>query len=109
MRPVRIRLSVTNVPPRSFHVIDQPRPSATQPKQPSKKQIAANRANAALSTGPRTEAGKARSRLNSLKHGLLATEAVSAALEGEPERAAFDHLTDRLENYYRPQGPVEEI
>src|SRR5580700_2029926 len=83
--------------------------AATEPKQPSKKQIAANRANAARSTGPRTEEGKARSRLNSLKHGLLATEAVSAALEGEPERAAFDHLADRVENYYLPQGPVEEI
>jgi hypothetical protein len=30
----------------------------------------ANRANARLSTGPRTRAGKARSRLNGLRHGL---------------------------------------
>ena len=36
------------------------------------KQIAANRANAERSTGPRTRAGKARSRLNSWKHGLTA-------------------------------------
>ena len=39
--------------------------------------LAANRANALKSTGPRTAAGKARSRLNALKHGRrssLATE-----------------------------------
>lgn len=36
----------------------------------SAKKIAANRRNALRSTGPRTGAGKARSRGNALKHGL---------------------------------------
>ena len=36
----------------------------------SPARIAANRANAQKSTGPRTEAGKARSRANAVKHGL---------------------------------------
>ena len=36
------------------------------------KQIAANRRNAQKSTGPRTTAGKAKTRLNPLKHGLTA-------------------------------------
>ena len=36
----------------------------------TEKQIAANRRNAARSTGPRTTSGKDRSRMNALRHGL---------------------------------------
>src|SRR4051812_78713 len=38
----------------------------------SLKRVLANRANSKRSTGPTTEAGKLRSRLNGLKHGLRA-------------------------------------
>ena len=38
----------------------------------SDKQIAANRANALSSTGPRSLAGKERSSQNTIKHGLTA-------------------------------------
>jgi hypothetical protein len=36
----------------------------------SEAQLKANRENATRSTGPRTEAGKNRARLNGLRHGL---------------------------------------
>ena len=37
---------------------------------PTDKQIGANRLNAEKSTGPRTEAGKNKTRLNAVTHGL---------------------------------------
>jgi hypothetical protein len=52
----------------------------------SEAQILANQANAKLSTGPKSEAGKERSRRNSLKHGMtgggvvLPEEAVRIAM-----------------------------
>ena len=36
----------------------------------TEEQIAANRRNAELSSGPKTEAGRNRSRMNALRHGL---------------------------------------
>ena len=54
----------------------------------SDKQIAANRRNAMRSTGPRTRSGKARSRANSLRHGLLSKVLVDPALVAETDQMA---------------------
>ena len=75
----------------------------------SGKKIAANRANAQRSTGPRTEQGKARSKLNSLKHGLLASEAVTISVEGEAAHHEFEALCDSLEQEHEPRTPTEEL
>jgi hypothetical protein len=53
------------------------------------RQIEANRRNAQLSTGPKTEEGKRRSRHNALRHGLAA-ETVIDALEDAADYAAFE-------------------
>jgi hypothetical protein len=53
----------------------------------SHKQLAANRANAAHSTGPRSPEGKARSALNSRKHGFTASTFAVVRLEDIDEVA----------------------
>ena len=45
----------------------------------SEKQIEANRRNAQKSTGPRTEGGKSRSRMNALRHGFASAGQVRRA------------------------------
>ncbi|HYC12711.1 MAG TPA: hypothetical protein VEC75_00580 [Stellaceae bacterium] len=51
-------------------------------------QLAANRANAALSTGPKTDAGKERAARNSLRHGLTSNQLV-----------VFDETTDSFATF----------
>src|ERR1700688_3065804 len=53
----------------------------------SDRQPRANRANAQKSTGPRTKAGKQRSRLNGLRHGLTGQVSIMT----DENRAAHDH------------------
>ncbi len=53
----------------------------------SEKRIAANRRNAMRSTGPKTTAGKSRSRLNAVKHGLSASLPVIVENEATSELA----------------------
>lgn len=55
----------------------------------SLRQLEANRLNALRSTGPRTEAGKSRSRLNAVRHGLTA-ETVIPNLEDADDYKAFE-------------------
>jgi len=68
-------------------------------------QIEANRRNAQKSTGPKTAAGKARSRLNALKHGLRASQ-VCPVLPHEDPREAELQVLEWIESL-QPHGGVE--
>jgi hypothetical protein len=65
----------------------------------------ANAANARLSTGPRTNEGKASSSQNARTHGLTAAQLVIAA----EDREEFDDLHAQLEVDIRPQGALQQI
>ena len=69
----------------------------------SEKQQEANRANAKRSTGPKTVAGKALSRMNAHKHGLTAETIVI----GDEDPRAFDMLRAELEEEYNPRPGIE--
>ena len=69
----------------------------------SDKQLHANRANATKSTGPRSQAGKARSRLNSRKHGLTAKMLIIVGENADD----FDQLRAELMAEHDPQSTLE--
>jgi hypothetical protein len=73
-------------------------------KPASPKQLAANRANAANSTGPKTPQGKARSARNSVKHGFTASTFAVVRLEDLQEIAL---LKSDLVSVYQPVNSQE--
>jgi hypothetical protein len=71
----------------------------------SVKQLAANRANGQKSTGPKTEAGKSRSRRNAWTHGLTAKDNISA----RENAADFDALRAELWDQVQPEAGWESL
>src|SRR5690349_8598306 len=70
----------------------------------SRTRAAINRANAQHSTGPRTEAGKKRSSLNALRHGLTGHVIV---MPGE-DLAAYERFAKSFFDEYQPKTPTEQ-
>jgi hypothetical protein len=70
---------------------------------PSERRLAANRANAQLSTGPRTEAGKAKSSLNAVKTGLTGRTVLLPA----EDAAAYGAHIERFRKELKPVGERE--
>jgi hypothetical protein len=71
----------------------------------SPAQIFANRENAQLSTGPRTEAGKRTSSRNSTRHGLTGTQIV---MPGE-DASAYEELRQGMHESYQPANEPERV
>ena len=69
----------------------------------SERQIEANRRNATMSTGPRSDAGKAAVALNGIKHGLLSRQVL---IKGESE-ADLVGFGKRLRAQLAPVGELE--
>jgi hypothetical protein len=62
-----------------------------------------NRANSQKSTGPKTEAGKQKSSLNALRHGLTGQTVV---LPSE-DLAAYERFTQNFHDDFKPSGALE--
>ena len=69
----------------------------------SNKQLQANRNNAQKSTGPKTERGRKRSRLNALRHGLTGQVTTMT----DEDRAAHDQFCQALIHSLAPEGAME--
>src|SRR5258708_2900241 len=77
-------------------------PEPAKPKKPvSERQLAANRANAQLSTGPRTPDGRNKSKYNNMIHGMRAATDV---LPGESR----EDYELRLATVMREEDPPDE-
>ena len=74
--------------------------SASESTAVSPARLAANRANSTLSTGPRTEEGKARSSGNALKTALTGR----TVLLPSDDAAAYEHYLDSFSRDFQPVG-----
>jgi len=68
-------------------------------------QIAANRENAKLSTGPTSEAGKAKSSRNNIQHNLTARGLIVLPTQAP----AFNELEADLRDSLRPTSAIQEV
>jgi hypothetical protein len=74
----------------------------------SEARLHANRENAKKSTGPRTAQGKAYSRCNALKHGLLA-KSVLFSSDGTPINEDLHQLWDELHDKYGAGDVIADL
>jgi len=73
------------------------------------KQLAANQRNAQKSTGPKTPEGRAISKMNAIKHGLLAQSVVVRGYKLKESRNEFKKLCREFYTSLDPVGPLEEM
>lgn len=85
----------------------RPEPASKAPI--SERKLAANRANAQRSTGPKTLEGKQHSKQNSYKAGIFARQLFFPTEAGGNEWDGYKDIAARIYAHYRPQGVMEEL
>ena len=78
-------------------------------KNPTPKQLAANRRNSMKSTGPRTPKGRAVSKMNALKHGILSKQVLVNGLILQESGEELEALHRRFWEDLQPAGVMEEM
>src|SRR2546423_5314420 len=78
------------------------------PKSVTPKKVEANRRNAKLSTGPRTERGRHIAKFNAVTLGLFAKHVVIPCCDGYNAEKDFQSLLDGLHQEFQPIGSYEE-
>ena len=73
------------------------------------KKLEANRQNAQKSTGPRTDAGKAKSAANSYRHGFFAKRLFLNIEQWAKDKADYETVAKGLIKHYQPQGFMENF
>src|SRR5262245_55553097 len=69
------------------------------------RQLEANRLNARRSSGPRTQEGKGRARMNALRHGLTAKSIVI----GDEDPKEFEDLRAKLQHDLQPKTDRKSV
>src|SRR5216684_4128408 len=85
------------------------KPAMSERRPVSERKQTANRTNAQKSTGPKTRAGKEKSKMNAVKHGILCDQLIIMGGEGQEDLTAFEELLAGLRAHYQPVGPLEDI
>ena len=78
-------------------------------KPTSPRQLAANRRNAKSSTGPRTPQGRAISKMNAMKHGILSRQVLVRSMALQENETDLNALYQRFWEEFQPSGPLEEM
>jgi len=78
-----------------------------QKKTVTPKKVAANRANAKFSKGPRTESGKRAARLNAVKFAFFSEELVIPLCDGEEALEKYSSLLNEVQQELQPAGFVQ--
>jgi len=91
-------------PPPPVAAAAAPEPETSSSAPLSGARLAANRENAQKSTGPRTDEGKAKTRFNSVKHGLTGA---TILFTNPADAQRYNQHSFDYQHLYQPVGPEE--